>query len=578
MSFLLDTFESHISADILGRGLDYFAQGLIGNLAETDGSWVADVHETSTYTVEAEIEDGLVVDYHCDCPYDWGPICKHIVALLFAIREETTKEAVAPKTNIGSRKKRPLKKVAAKQAVDPLEEIISKLNPQETRKILLFLAKRYDGVRTHLLTKYTHLISTNTRPQIKELVKSIIASHVSDRHGYIDYTSTNRLGEAIYQMLMESQSEDPMGQVDLCEEVIQQLGDAYPGADDSNGSLGMAIDAAFEILADTVKSEETPPEVTHYIFKMALKEIGNKHLENYGIEGFQSLAVIATHSQAQAEQLIEVLDDYIAKKEQEEYGQYGVESAVLNKYQLINEWYSPHAANAYLHKNLHIRAFRQMAIENAFADQRYDEVRKLAEAGIAQHKKDAPGYVRVWEGWLVKVAETTNDTDTLIFLTEQQFLSSGDIELYRKLKKLIPAKVFADKPDQYIAHFSDQKNRFGYHFHFFNQKVANILQEEKRYSDLVKLIEKKPSLPILEQYFKLLGQDYKDTFFKLYDQLIRKDLERASSRSHYRDCCSYLSKLKRFGGEKTAQKIASDLKTIYARRPALLDELRKAGF
>lgn len=38
--------------------------------------------------MEVEIANGEVTDWSCDCPYDWGDTCKHVAAVLFAIREE----------------------------------------------------------------------------------------------------------------------------------------------------------------------------------------------------------------------------------------------------------------------------------------------------------------------------------------------------------------------------------------------------------------------------------------------------------------------------------------------------------
>ena len=33
-----------------------------------------------------------VVDYSCDCPYDMGPVCKHVVAALFELQHDSFTE------------------------------------------------------------------------------------------------------------------------------------------------------------------------------------------------------------------------------------------------------------------------------------------------------------------------------------------------------------------------------------------------------------------------------------------------------------------------------------------------------
>ena len=50
--------------------------------AEVSGS------EEEPYLVDLDFsEDGELEDWFCDCPYDWGPVCKHTVAVLLPSRQ-----------------------------------------------------------------------------------------------------------------------------------------------------------------------------------------------------------------------------------------------------------------------------------------------------------------------------------------------------------------------------------------------------------------------------------------------------------------------------------------------------------
>ncbi|MCD8166348.1 MAG: SWIM zinc finger family protein [Bacteroides sp.] len=70
------------------RGELYFEQGYVGRIRKIDsGTYEATVRGSDDYAVEIELENDQVIDYFCDCPYDFGPVCKHIVAVLFALRE-----------------------------------------------------------------------------------------------------------------------------------------------------------------------------------------------------------------------------------------------------------------------------------------------------------------------------------------------------------------------------------------------------------------------------------------------------------------------------------------------------------
>ncbi|WP_051650071.1 DEAD/DEAH box helicase [Selenomonas sp. AB3002] len=80
----------------LSRGKSYYKQGRVFELeSEGEQAYSAVVKGTRKYRVSVELsEDGSeVYDWHCNCPIgDEEDACKHVVATLFAIREEQKKE------------------------------------------------------------------------------------------------------------------------------------------------------------------------------------------------------------------------------------------------------------------------------------------------------------------------------------------------------------------------------------------------------------------------------------------------------------------------------------------------------
>ena len=81
-------FESSIEKKILDRGFDYYEQK---NVEDVDvlgnGEFSVIVEGTDDYEVFVKIENEKVIDYSCTCPYDYGDVCKHIVAVLYYIRD-----------------------------------------------------------------------------------------------------------------------------------------------------------------------------------------------------------------------------------------------------------------------------------------------------------------------------------------------------------------------------------------------------------------------------------------------------------------------------------------------------------
>lgn len=88
----LENFEHHVPFKIWQRGMHYYEDGAVSALEETSlGEWTATVEGTECYIVEISLNGDEVKAWECDCPYDMGDICKHIVAVVIAIRKEKEK-------------------------------------------------------------------------------------------------------------------------------------------------------------------------------------------------------------------------------------------------------------------------------------------------------------------------------------------------------------------------------------------------------------------------------------------------------------------------------------------------------
>ena len=90
---------------IVRRGADYYDQNRICRLewikpglcrAEVEGQC------RDSYHVELRFsEEGNVLGWHCDCPYTYGDLCKHVAAVLLAIQNGD-----CPEPETGGRKVR----------------------------------------------------------------------------------------------------------------------------------------------------------------------------------------------------------------------------------------------------------------------------------------------------------------------------------------------------------------------------------------------------------------------------------------------------------------------------------------
>ena len=87
MLLTLDNFEQSVESKIVERGLDYFKDGYVARLEKVgDGEFSAVVLGSDRYEVFVRLDGASVSEHECDCPYDWGDVCKHKVAVFYAIR------------------------------------------------------------------------------------------------------------------------------------------------------------------------------------------------------------------------------------------------------------------------------------------------------------------------------------------------------------------------------------------------------------------------------------------------------------------------------------------------------------
>lgn len=85
----LDQFEILIDSKILKRGADYYEDGAVIEFEEiSTGEYEAIVLGNEEYRVQFRVSENTIVEHYCDCPYDLGPVCKHLVAAIFYLEQD----------------------------------------------------------------------------------------------------------------------------------------------------------------------------------------------------------------------------------------------------------------------------------------------------------------------------------------------------------------------------------------------------------------------------------------------------------------------------------------------------------
>lgn len=88
----LPEFDEEVIRDLAtetsyDRGEAYANYGAVRNLVIEGDTYRAHVYGTHRYTVRVRDESGALGS-SCTCPYDWGGVCKHIVAVMLSVLEQ----------------------------------------------------------------------------------------------------------------------------------------------------------------------------------------------------------------------------------------------------------------------------------------------------------------------------------------------------------------------------------------------------------------------------------------------------------------------------------------------------------
>lgn len=132
----LNNFETLVESKICDRGFDYYENDCVLEIEQVEkGEFSATVEGSEEYMVFVKLDKNLnILDHACDCPYDWGDVCKHEVAVMYYLKDAELYE-------------QPLEDGTFYQ----LKTNLAQLNKKELMEIILNLSKRNHTVKREIM-------------------------------------------------------------------------------------------------------------------------------------------------------------------------------------------------------------------------------------------------------------------------------------------------------------------------------------------------------------------------------------------------------------------------------------------
>lgn len=572
--FSLDNFESYVPPKILARGLAYFNDRAVERLEESaKGQWEAVVSGSEDYEVEITLDGKQVKACICDCPYDGGPVCKHVVAVLYALREAAPTKARKEKTTAG---KMSFEDILLQLGLEELREFIrhqKALNLEFGEQLMLFFSDKDPGM--------------DVEKKYREMVRQLARRH-SDR-GFMDYRGTFAFSKAMMPVLQAADHaiarKNFREAMAIAQAVCLEVMNVQQECDDSAGNIGGIIHDGIQIFRNIAQSESVAPEVVDQIFAWLEKQLLDETWFSYGDFGYEMLDVaesLAPH--VDPERFLRLLDKLQeSKAARGPYSEYAKEALKKQKIRFLQSLGRKDEAGRLIAANMDIVEVRLGLVEEAIAQKDYLRAKKLIADGIGiAESKGHPGTVRRWEEMLLRIAQLENELTTFRFFAKRFAFDRGmNTEFYQKWKRSFPPEEWQDVIEQHIqaiiAEETAKPRKFAWDSleHALFKMLAPIYIEEGQWERLLHLLPPNPGEHTLALVHPYLAGRYPKEMLGFYLSALEQMADKANNRGEYQRLAALMKKVKQDieGSHAAIDELAASLIRKYPRRPAMREEL-----
>lgn len=574
----LATLSTHIPPKIYNRGVNYYYEGAIDAVSVIGDRVEASVQGSELYEVHLmrSIDDpDEILEWSCDCPYDMGDICKHVVAVMIYLKEleEIVFEEAKPeeegidKTEIESNQTTNMKDNS-----DPIDRLLNNIPPAELRQ---FLKKSIDSdpklARLFEATFSQYAPTSTSNSKAKGIIGKLIRSYQArGQYGFIDRRASSALGIELVQLL-ESKKHQQASDLHLfaIEAIDKGVASYEKGNDDSNGHFGDALRFALNILEDIAAGTTLDNKERKKLFDRVLKLWLSGVPAGYAVE-LDDLLISLANTDAMNALMMQRVEEQIAQIEGDDWSaNYDRQKFQMIQYQLISRIEGADAGKVFLYNHLDSAKFRKEALRLAEEAGDWPEVKKLAEEGIVLNSDDSRGLMGEWRDWLIKWAEATGDSEMELRLLEESFLQAPTMAEYHLLKKKMPPELFAPKLEKWIAeHHEDPYTRLESIF-------SEIAIEEERWDDLYKYLVRSYEFYDLNRYETIIPDSYREDIVALYSVKLNDYIDANTGRDKYKVAARQLVRMVRLGGLDQAKFVAEEAMKRHPRRPSMKEEFEK---
>lgn len=551
------------------RGVDLYESGAVTNLVEESGGrWTANVQGTYRYRLWIKLDGEEIEDFECNCPYDHGPVCKHIVAMSLAM-EEGGQTKGAQSQNVKS------DAIEFSSVRESIERRSKKIKKKDLLEFVINICEQDENAWESFQLRFPDSKERVSPPDYHQMIAKA-AREAEDDWGFLeeDYIEDilEKLNLRAENAIKGEQWEDlfmicravlldiPSLMERIPEYIVGVEDEVYQTIDHLSNLYDLPTDQGLEVRAR---------ELT--INLLASPDIGTWGFDSPLIEGLVGISLTGE----QQEMLLANLDQVIKKNEQESGSSiWELGNWVQLKADFLKKYHGDNMGYDFLQKYSAIPKIRKLLIEKEMQAGMYHRAKQLIREGI--QVADQSGYAGTvcdWQEDLLNIATIEEDQSAIRLLSEQLFWNGrGAFKYYDRLKSTYTSEEWKEKVEKIITEiWGDGKGRS-----FRDTKrIATIFRKEELYDRLFELLKtQNRNYHLLDEYSTFLPEDYQFRLLPAFRAIIENYAGRDTGRAHYHEVVRMLKRMGQIsGGEPIARSLVSSFRVQYRRRPAMMEIL-----
>lgn len=548
-------FEYYINQTILDRGFNYYTDGnIVDSYKRGDREYIFHVEGSDDYEVLVEIGDnGDILISYCDCPYNFGPVCKHEAAAYFKAYEMLHQENEIEKVSSKENKR------------DTIHDVLNNLSKQELIHIIVNLALDDSTLENSLLFTYANGDSQLELKACQELIDAIVRKYTG-RVGIIEYRDTGAFVHELEDIVEKARNmENVLVAVDIALLLLEEAIDAFSYADDSSGHIGSLATESLELIEEIVSRGDEIGNQRVKIFEKLLAQTDNEVFEDWLDYKVDLLSICSEFADDEIlrEQLITKIESMIDEDSGDRYSHYGKESMLQILFQLIEKYGTQEETEQFIYDHLQFTSFRETLLNKHLQDKNYEKVIELTKEGEKQDQ-NLPGLLSKWKKYRYKALKSLSLKEEQNILAKELFFN-GDFDYYQDLKKLA-----ANQSEFYTNLKLELKKEKGWHA---SSLFLKLIEEENDLEELLEFVKDNPRY--IEDYAEKLVKPFEEDTIEIYTNFIKSTASTSSNRRDYQRVCHKLTRYKKIAGKQKQVELINEFKVLYRRRPAFIDELGK---